>query len=280
MLKRLTDNILYSDHDPRTDRPILAAVLGRDRVLMVDAGASRAHTHAFLDALARETGRQPDWVAVTHWHWDHSFGMAYVGAPTIGHLNLTKNLVKLQGLAWDDAALAERVARRQEISFCAEHIAVEYGDSRDIEIVLPDITFERSMTLDLGGIACKLRHIPTVHCDDAVALFVVEDSVLFVGDAMGEEYYAWPTYYSAGLMDQLVTAIRRFPATTYVESHCDPMDAAGFWADNQILVTAAEMIRVGITSRDSLLAAVRDRLSDSLPDDHEEIIDKFLRCPA
>jgi len=280
MLKQLTDHILYSDADSRTDRPILAAIIGAERVLMVDAGASRAHTSAFLDALMRETGKQADWVAITHWHWDHTFGMAHVGSPTIGHRNLTKNLAKLQGLAWDDASLAERVAQRQEITFCAEHIAVEYGEDRGIEIVLPDVTFERAVTFDLGGVTCDLRHIPTVHCDDAVAIFVREDRVLFVGDAMGEEYYAWPTYYSADLMDQLVTAIQGFPATIYVESHSEPMDAAGFWTDNQVLVTTAELIRAGITSRDSLLAAVRDRLADTVPDDHEEVIDKFLRCPA
>ena len=276
MLRRLTDHVFYIPADHRTDRPVLAAVVGHERVLMIDAGASSAHAQLFLDALARGTQRRPDFVAVTHWHWDHSFGMSHLAVPTVGHHNLTKNLSKLQGLAWDDLALAERVLSGEEIVFCAENIAREYGADRDIEIVLPTITFERSMTVDLGGVTCELHHLPTDHTDDAIAIYVREDRALFLGDALGEALYAPTPYYSAQTMGELLATINRFPAKWFIESHAEPTDAEGFWADNLILAVVAELIRSGTAPRDALIEAVKQRLAGALPDDYEEVVDLFL----
>lgn len=276
MLRRLTDHILYTPADHRTDRPVLAAVVGHERILMIDAGASPVHAQCFLDALADETQRRPDWVALTHWHWDHTFGMVHLSVPTIGHHNLTKNLSRLQGLSWDDAALAERVQRGEETAFCAENIACEYGAARDIEIVLPTITFEHNLSLDLGGITCELHHLPTDHTDDAVAIYVKEDRALFLGDALGEALYAPTPYYSAQTMGQLVAAINRFPAKWFIESHSEPTDADGFWSENRILTDVAELIRSGTTQRETLIETVRQRLADALPEDYEEVVDLFL----
>ena len=276
MLRQLTDHIFLIPANHRTDRPVLAAIVGRERVLMIDAGASQAHTQLFLDELGRETQRRPDWVALTHWHWDHSFGMAHLAAPTIGHHNLTKNLSKLQGLAWDDLALAERVQRGEEIVFCAENIAREYGAERDIEIVLPTITFEQTMTLDLGDVTCELHHLPTDHTDDAIAIYVREDQALFLGDALGQALYATTPYYSAHTMGRLISTINQFPAQWFIESHSEPTDAEGFWAENRILTDVAELIRSGTTQRDALIEAVKQQLAGALPDDYEEVIDLFL----
>ncbi len=207
---------------------------------MVDAGASPAHAQLFLDELDRVTHRRPDWVALTHWHWDHTFGLSHLSIPSFGHVALARNLARLQGLSWTDKALAERVARGEEIAFCAENIRKEYGERRDIDVVLPTITFERAVTLDLGGVRCELHHVPTDHTDDAVAIYVVEDEVLFLGDALGENLYAAPPYYSAGNVSKLMAAIRRFPARWFVESHSAPMRAEAFWADNRILVVVAD----------------------------------------
>jgi glyoxylase-like metal-dependent hydrolase (beta-lactamase superfamily II) len=269
--------VTYLPADARSDRPILAAILGAEDVLMVDAGASPAHAQLFLDELHRLTKRLPSWVALTHWHWDHTFGLSHLSAPAIAHHNAAKNLAQQQGLSWGDDALAERVKRGTEIAFCAEHIAKEYGPNRDIRVVLPTITFEGAVSVDLGGVVCELHHIPTDHTDDAVAVYVPEEGVLFLGDAMGENLYADPPYYSAPGVDALIKAIEQFPSTWYVESHSQPADANAFWAENAILPVVAGLISEGLTARHALISATKRRLGDRLPADHQQVIDLFLR---
>jgi glyoxylase-like metal-dependent hydrolase (beta-lactamase superfamily II) len=275
-LQQLTDRIYYLPADHRTDRPILAAILGDRRVLMVDAGASPAHAQLFLDELDRVTHRHPDWVALTHWHWDHVFGLSHLSIPSFGHANLTKNLARLQGRSWTDEALAARVARGEETAFCAENIRKEYGERREIGIVLPTITFEQALFLDLGGLRCELHHIPTDHTDDAVAVYVVEEGTLFLGDALAWNMHASPPYYTAKGVSELMGAIDRFPATWYVESHLTPVHGEAFRADNRILTLTANLIHEGVAEETALVAAIEQRMAGQLPEDHKEVVRLFL----
>jgi glyoxylase-like metal-dependent hydrolase (beta-lactamase superfamily II) len=71
------------------DRPALCAVVGERRTLMLDAGASRAHTRAFLDELPAK----PEAVVYTHSHWDHVFGGVEIGGLVIAHTLTAEKLV-------------------------------------------------------------------------------------------------------------------------------------------------------------------------------------------
>ena len=99
--------------DDRTDRPALGAVHGERGTLLVEGGASVAHLGAFAAELAAR-GRPPVIaIALTHWHWDHSFGSAAIAAPVIAHARHRPRSSAVQaGYDWSDAALDERVARR------------------------------------------------------------------------------------------------------------------------------------------------------------------------
>jgi len=279
MLTKLTDHIFYLPADARTDRPILAAIVGRDHVAMLDAGNSPVHADRFLAELQTITPRRPDWVLLTHWHWDHTFGLAHLGIPAIGQKALTANLAKLQNLAWDDAALAERVASGVEITFCAENIGKEYGAARDIHVALPTITFEEMLTLHLGGVTCELRHLPTDHSDDSIAVYVPEDGVVFLGDALGPALYAPTPYYAADQILRLRDLVESLPARWFVESHSAPLSREDFWADNEILILVATLIHEGYTDADAIMAAVARRAAHPIPEDAAEVIALFLSAP-
>ena len=40
-----------------------------------DAGHSKAHTELFYELLKKENLSLPSITVLTHWHWDHTFGM-------------------------------------------------------------------------------------------------------------------------------------------------------------------------------------------------------------
>jgi glyoxylase-like metal-dependent hydrolase (beta-lactamase superfamily II) len=279
MLTQLTNHIYFFPADASTDRPILAAILGRDHMLMIDAGNSPRHVDLFLHELAQITERKPDWVVLTHWHWDHTFGLSRLAVPAIGHKNLARNLARLQSFSWDDAALAKRVQEGEEIVFCAENIRKEYGTRRDIHIILPTLTFDTDLTIHLGGVTCELHAIPTAHTDDSIAVYVREDKTLFLGDALGENSYAPVPYYSAAKMKQLTAFIDAFDADWFVESHARPVSRADFWVDNEILTLVADAILGGITDKAAVAKYIQEHAVLPLPEDSMEVIDSFLNDP-
>ena len=59
VLTKITEHVYWLPPGP-PDRPSVCAVVGDRRTLMLDAGSSRAHTRAFLDALWAESGTRPN----------------------------------------------------------------------------------------------------------------------------------------------------------------------------------------------------------------------------
>lgn len=135
-----------------TDRPILGMVVGNNKTLMIDAGNSENHTNYFLNELTKKQVPNPDMVVLTHWHWDHIFGLpALPNTVSIASKETRKETEKLIPLSWSDEALDARVKEGSEIEFCANAIKKEFTDHRDITIVLPDLTLKNELKLTLAG---------------------------------------------------------------------------------------------------------------------------------
>ena len=82
-LEQLTSRIFYYPHQPETDRPMLAYINGSRISLAIDAGNSAAHVDEFYGALAEADLKKPDITVITHWHWDHTFGLHAVDGAAI-----------------------------------------------------------------------------------------------------------------------------------------------------------------------------------------------------
>ena len=74
-MRKLTECIWYTEPVAATDRPLLAVIRGTDRTLMIDGGNSPKHAESFLDEMRRAGLGQPDFIAITHSHCDHVFGL-------------------------------------------------------------------------------------------------------------------------------------------------------------------------------------------------------------
>ena len=46
---------------------------------MIDAGNSEEHAQLFLEMLKEQNVSNPDFVALTHWHWDVFLDYLYYG---------------------------------------------------------------------------------------------------------------------------------------------------------------------------------------------------------
>ena len=74
-LKRLTERIWVLPFEEERDRPNLGYIQGDHWSMAVDAGHAKAHTALFYQALEDSGLRLPALTVLTHWHWDHTFGM-------------------------------------------------------------------------------------------------------------------------------------------------------------------------------------------------------------
>ncbi|MBB3113718.1 glyoxylase-like metal-dependent hydrolase (beta-lactamase superfamily II) [Paenibacillus phyllosphaerae] len=278
MIHELTKRFAYMSADGSVDRPILGAVLGEDRILFVDAGNSLRHASAFREAVREAYGTRPSLTALTHWHWDHSFGAAYDASSPLVATEMTRQaLQQLVGLDWSDEALDERVREGKEIAFCADYIKKEYeGMERDIRISLPDMTFTDALTLHLGAVSCEMQHIGGIHAEDSCIMYVPEERVLFLGDVLGPAIYDGPRYYVAQDFLRIVEKIKTYPAAWYIESHHRPVTAEEFWPEINEYCTLAELVMEYGPNKQRIERELARQMKRELADGDRDAIHQFL----
>jgi len=160
------------------------------------------------DTLARPSDMRPlvpligdrDLIIVySHADWDHIWGTAglpYGGARIVGHQRCRERF----GLD-----VPEVLARKQTAA---------PGGWDDVGLVAPTETFERELSLDLGGLTLVLHHLPG-HTADCIVGFIPERGVLFAGDTVETPC---PVVPRDSPLDEWVIELRRWAADARVRA--------------------------------------------------------------
>lgn len=214
-IKKLTDRIYYLPHQQEVDRPMLSYIKGDKFSLAIDAGYSSSHVDDFYQSL-KDTGlKNPDFTVITHWHYDHTFGMHHIKGLSIAHEKTNSFLKELQEMAKD--ALYINILKENDIYFKRE-----YQGINEIKIVLSDIQFKNEIYIDLGGIGAQIFHTEAPHSEDSVCIYVPSEKILFLGDSVCGDYF------NHGYMDRkklysLIKMIENTDCITCVLSHEEPL---------------------------------------------------------
>lgn len=188
-LKKLTEHVYYTKSNTEVDRPVLGYILGDKFSVMIDAGNSANHVWAYNHALAETGVRKPKYCVITHWHWDHTFGMHALDMETIACCKTNEELHRMSLWNWNDEAMKQRLASGEEIEFADEHIRAEYSRLEDIKVVPATLTFDRKLVIDCGNITCECIHLSSAHSDDSVVIYIPEEKVIFIGDIYNDDFY-------------------------------------------------------------------------------------------
>ena len=279
-LTRISSRIVILPATHKTDRPLLAAIQGTSKTVLMDAGNSPTHAREFLQRLAVEAIR-PDVLVLTHHHWDHTFGVGALHIPIVAHVNTRRHLEEMQTWSWTDAALAERVEQRRQTAFTAANIQKEWGDDRNVILRLPTVTYTDEFTLNLGDTTCMLIHPAVDHADDCTLLYVPEERTLFLGDAFYADTMTW-TYSLAGAVG-LVNALEGLEIDQCFLSHEDePWDGPVFHDWLRVMKQIIQAIPAIAVTQEPLEAAVARGLGRSLNEEESEVVGYFtkgLRTP-
>ena len=101
-LIQVTDRIWYFPLDDTKDRPILGYIRGDRFSVAVDAGHSAEHVQEFYAAIKAAGLPLPALTVITHWHWDHTFGMHAVNGLTLANRRTNEHLTALLAEHGDD----------------------------------------------------------------------------------------------------------------------------------------------------------------------------------
>jgi len=184
-------------------------VVGGDGVLVVDSGDALSATRKTISEIRRLTALPVRYLVNTHWHWDHALGngeyrAAFPGV-TIVSTAATRALMDTKGRA----NLAESIAAippyldslRQALASGARRdgTPLSPGDRdslqaqlddlgrglqfyREAQVALPDVTFERELTVRLGARAVYVMAFGSGNTGGDAVVYVPDAKVVATGD--------------------------------------------------------------------------------------------------
>jgi glyoxylase-like metal-dependent hydrolase (beta-lactamase superfamily II) len=138
----------------------LGLVVGSERALLIDTGSSPAQGRAVRDSVAAIIHVPLAAVVVTHWHYDHSFGLAaFSDLETIAHESVRARL-----------GSAAATADAERLGFDPADLA---PPSRELVV---------AAALDLGERRVEIAHLGRGHTDGDVVVVVPDADLVFTGD--------------------------------------------------------------------------------------------------
>jgi len=173
-------------------------VVGKRSVAVIDTQVNHPSAEQLLKFIRSVTDKPIEYVINTHYHWDHTNGNQIFkdeGA-TIISSRLTKEF------------MIHRQDRQKE--FLASR-GFELGQ----DPLLPEVTFEKEYSIDLGDQPLELFFAGPAETDDATAVHVVRENILMSGDTVmtGSFPIFGQPVWDEGLQDrQWIDAIRRLAA--------------------------------------------------------------------
>ena len=183
--ERLADNVFFFQSELYAQ--VTAGVITvPDMAVLIDTLALPEETRQLRAFIERELRVPVRFIIDTHYHADHSWGNCFFPEALVIAHQKCHDLLDTRGRS---ALEAEKK---------------ENSQLREVDIVLPSITFEKGeLTLQVGKKTLSVFPLPG-HSADSIAVLVEEDRLLFCGDT----FMALPTL-ADGDYDQTTVSLKK-----------------------------------------------------------------------
>jgi glyoxylase-like metal-dependent hydrolase (beta-lactamase superfamily II) len=148
-------------------------------VVVYDALGTPALGYRLLQHIRSVTPKPIERVVVSHYHADHIYGLQafkeFAGDPQVWAQRQALGYVGGSAASQGEDA-QRRLAQRRE--------ALWPWVDEDTYIVPPDVTFEDTLSFELGGVGFELQHLGPAHAPADSVMLVRDYGVLFGGDVI------------------------------------------------------------------------------------------------
>jgi glyoxylase-like metal-dependent hydrolase (beta-lactamase superfamily II) len=216
-MEQVAEGVYAIIHDDATDEwphGNTGVVVGEDGVLVVDATYLPSRARADIALIRAVTDKPVRYLAYTHWHFDHNNGaIAYKEAyPDIAIVSEreTRDFVVLNGTWWARRSVRADQPKMLALAELEKQLAARRGPEGErlapdaiarlertigqrraeleelgaLEVVAPNLVFDRELTLDVGGRTIELRDWGRANSPHDVTVLVPDARVLFAGDIL------------------------------------------------------------------------------------------------
>jgi cyclase len=161
--ERIAENVYFFQSELYA-QVTAGVVSGPDGAVLIDTLALPEETQLLRRFIDRELQVPVRYIINTHYHADHSWGNCFFPEATVIAHRKCYDFLKGRGQAALDSEKKEN------------------PQLREVEIVLPSVTFEEGeLTLQIGKKTLTILPLPG-HSADSIAVLIEEDRVLFCGD--------------------------------------------------------------------------------------------------
>jgi glyoxylase-like metal-dependent hydrolase (beta-lactamase superfamily II) len=190
--------------------PNVGIVVGDESVLVIDTGMGPANAKTVLDEVRKISSLPIRYLVSTHFHPEHNYGAQAFPAETL--------VVYATAQRRD----LERKGERYRTWF----IEMFGDDVRDllepVELVLPDLTFERHAEVNLGGMRAELYYFGSAaHTGGDTVVYLPQQKVAFAGDLVPNGYFPILADADSSIRGWIATldAFSELKAETIVPGH-------------------------------------------------------------
>jgi len=154
--------------------PNIGIVVGGRATLVIDTGLG-PRNGAIVVKQTEKLAKTPNlYLTTTHFHPEHAMGEQAFPARTI----IIRPVAQQQEM---DKHGAELMDLFRGLSAQSKELLA------DVKLRTPDITFEKEIQLDLGGVTARLFWLGPAHTQGDELIFVEQDSVLLPGDIVQDK---------------------------------------------------------------------------------------------
>jgi glyoxylase-like metal-dependent hydrolase (beta-lactamase superfamily II) len=172
-------------------------------VLVIDTQQHPADARRLLAEIRKVTDKPIKWVLVSHPHGDHYLGNSVFkaeGATIVAHRDTRLMMQKYY---------SDEVKRR------ADYFAKYKLDPKELQMVLPDVTFDSRFTINMGGKTAELIYLGAAQNPGDTLVYFRQSRALFLGGPFSRQN--WSNYSFTPSVENWIAILRKAADTPDVD---------------------------------------------------------------